>query len=197
MASTITIICPECDKPLKAPPKILGKKIRCKSCGHTFAAKAPPGKAAQAKGKEDEDEEEAGSYGVTPEYLGPRCPDCANAMEEGDIVCLHCGYNTVSRQKPRPRKVRDTTGWDIFVWLLPGILCALLVFAMITAALLYIFLVDMDKLGDNWYFFLGHKMAKMWTCIVLIFFMWIAGKFAFRRLFINYWPPEIEEKWVK
>src|SRR5262245_1003468 len=40
MATTITVTCPECQKQIKAPPEIVGKKIRCKGCEHTFIAKA-------------------------------------------------------------------------------------------------------------------------------------------------------------
>jgi hypothetical protein len=199
MASTITITCPECDKSLKAPPTVIGKKIRCKSCGHTFAAKAPPGKAGKpgAKGAKKDDEEGGGSYGVTKEYLGPRCPDCANAMEEGDIVCLHCGYNTVSRQKARTRKVRDTTAMDVFVWLLPGILCVLLIGALVTVDLIYILSVNEEQFGGAWYDFVGGKALKIWASIITVFCIYLAGKFAVRRLIFNYWPPEIEEKMVK
>jgi hypothetical protein len=197
MASTITIVCPECEKSLKASPQVIGKKIRCKSCGHTFAAQAPQGKAGKSARKADDDDEPAGAYGVTSEYLGPRCPDCANAMEEGDIVCLHCGYNTMTRQKSRARKIREITGFDIFLWLLPGILCALVVIALITADLLYVFLVDYKKIEDEWYGFLGSKGVKMWTSIVVIFFVFLAGSFAVKRLIINNYPPEVEEKWVK
>jgi hypothetical protein len=200
MANTITIICPECEKSLKAPPEIVGKKIRCKGCGHTFAARAPQsgkaaGKAGRRAGKEEE--EEAGAYGMREEYLGPRCPDCANEMQEGEIICLHCGYNTQSRQKLPRRKVRETTGGDIFLWLLPGILCALVVVILITADLLYIFLIDREMFQEAWYDFIGGKGMKIWISIVLIFIMYLAGKFAVKRLIFHNTPPEIEEKLVQ
>ena len=195
MPSTITIICPECEKSLKAPPEVVGKKIRCKGCGHTFAVKAPRGKPAggNARPKEEEEEQE-GAYGITEEYLGPRCPDCANAMEEGAVICLHCGYHTMTRQKARTRKVRDTSGMDVFMWVLPGILCALLVAGLITGDLIYIFTVDAETFGDVWYDFLGGKALKIWISIIVIFFVYLAGKFAVKRLIFNYKPPEVEEK---
>jgi hypothetical protein len=197
MASTITIICPECEKSLKAPATVAGKKIRCKSCGHTFAAKAAGGKPGKKGGKKDDDDEPVGAYGVTAEYLGPRCPDCANAMEEGDIVCLTCGYNTMTRQKARTRKVRDVTGLDVFVWLLPGILCALVVLLLVTAFIVYICTVWEENFEGAWYDFVGSKGTKIWIGVILAFICYIVGKFAFKRLFIYYWPPEIEEKLMK
>src|SRR5262249_42752373 len=38
--ATISITCPECSKQIIAPAEIEGKKIRCKSCGETFVARA-------------------------------------------------------------------------------------------------------------------------------------------------------------
>ena len=51
MATTVTVTCPECKKQLKAPPEIVGKKIRCKGCEHIFVAKADgePAKPARLK----------------------------------------------------------------------------------------------------------------------------------------------------
>src|SRR5205085_6093737 len=37
MAATIVVACPNCQKQLKGPAEIQGKKVRCKSCGHTFS----------------------------------------------------------------------------------------------------------------------------------------------------------------
>src|SRR5262249_59779563 len=85
MAETITIICPECEKSIKAPAEVVGKKIRCKGCGETFTARAPKespkgiktAKDAKAKDKdkpakkkpEGGDEDEGGAYGIKEEYL--------------------------------------------------------------------------------------------------------------------------------
>ena len=38
MPASITIVCPECDKEMKAPADVAGKKIRCKGCGAMFVA---------------------------------------------------------------------------------------------------------------------------------------------------------------
>src|SRR5262249_32615176 len=142
-------------------------------------------------------EEEEGAYGMREEYLGPRCPDCANSMEEGHVVCLHCGYNTVTRQKVRARKVREVTGNDVFAWLLPGILAALGVVVLLTIDMLYIFLIDKEMFEEEWYDFIGGKGMKIWISVVLIFFMFLAGRFAVKRLIFDNTPPEIEEKMVQ
>src|SRR5947209_4142238 len=116
MADTVSVTCPECGKNINMPEEILGRKVRCKGCGESFVARASrpadkkkadkkPEPAKKAAGKTpakkvvEEEEEDSNPYGVTEEYLGPRCPECANPMEEGQVVCLECGYNTQSRHK--------------------------------------------------------------------------------------------------
>jgi hypothetical protein len=228
MAEPLSCDCPECDKTLKVPAEMAGKKVRCKSCGATFVAKgskAAVTKAAPAKDKPkpkakpkpkdeddddapipikeekkpslDEDEEDANPYGVTEEYLGPRCPDCANAMEEGDIVCLHCGYNTQTRERSRTRKVHDTTEMDYFLWWLPGIACVLTIIFLITWDIVYCLKiqdwVDYDDPGAPWYWWIGHFAIKLWMVIISLFFMFYAGKFAVKRLILDNQPPEVEK----
>jgi hypothetical protein len=215
MASTVTITCPECDKTLRAPSEVLGKKIRCKGCGATFSAraaadedddappprpkKAPAAKAVPArpkndkpKAKADDDDDDASGYGVTTEYLGPRCPSCANAMEEEQRICLTCGYDTETRVQSRTRKVRHTSGGDIFLWLLPGILCAILTLGLLTAQLLYIIFIVRETFGDAWYDFIGSLGMKVWTSVVVLFICYYAGKYAIIRLCIDNTPPEVE-----
>ena len=72
-----------------APPETAHTVAAGQQRFNDIPAKKPAAKKPAAKATSGEDEE--GAYGMTEEYLGPRCPNCANAMEEGDIVCLHCG----------------------------------------------------------------------------------------------------------
>src|SRR5437899_3079252 len=127
MADTIDIACSECKKQMKVPADLAGRTIRCKACGHAFVVKAAQtaikaGKAAAPKGavakgaapkggkpkaeaaKPDpkkkvysESEADPNPYEVTELDLTPRCPYCTTELEEGAILCLKCGYNTVTR----------------------------------------------------------------------------------------------------
>src|SRR5262245_43044783 len=93
---------------------------------------APP-KAPPIPVAGDADEAEGKSYGVADTDLTPRCPQCAAEMEsEEAIICLNCGFNLKTREILARRKVKEMTGGDRFLWLLPGILCTLGIIIMIS-----------------------------------------------------------------
>jgi membrane-associated PAP2 superfamily phosphatase len=123
----------------------------------------------------------------------PRCPDCANEMEPDAIVCLTCGYNTRTRMRAHTRRTHETTFWDYFIWLLPGVGCLLAVIGLIVTDVLYC-LKGRDWLGDEtWYgAMLTHKGVMMWLVLITLFIMYPAGKFAVKRLILHFHPPEIE-----
>lgn len=231
MPASITIVCPECDKQMKAPPEVEGKKIRCKGCGAAFVAlvemeeieeieeeapkkkpaspkpepkkEVPPPPASKPEPKKPgkADDEDANPYGMTFEDLSARCPECANLMESEDaIICLYCGFNTLTREKRRTRKVKDVTGWDVFFWLLPGIACAIATVLMIAWIIIHWgplqgwMGLDPERDKESWSILAVALYTKLWTTIPLLFLIYKAGRFAIMRLAINYRPPEIEEK---
>jgi predicted Zn finger-like uncharacterized protein len=209
MATTITVTCPECEKQIQAPAAIAGKKIRCKSCGHVFVARAggeairaappPAGKpAAKAKPPENEDEDDgAKAYGVTDLDLAPRCPHCANEMESAEaIICLHCGYNTQTRERARTRKVHDVTGGEQFLWLLPGILCVLAVLLLIGNMVSSIIYWN-NYVGEGEFAkYKGQAVSccTLWWCLGSIWVGYKATRFAINRLILHPTPPEREEQ---
>jgi DNA-directed RNA polymerase subunit RPC12/RpoP len=215
MPATITVVCPECNKSIQAPADFAGKKVRCKECGHIFhanpapprgaVARAPVGKAAgrpTAASKppvaplvagSDEDED-ANPYQLGDLSVGQhRCPECANEMESPDaVVCLRCGYNTVTRERLALKKVHEITSNDRFMWLLPGIACAGFVGFLLLFDLLYCLLLRPAR-DSGWFIsFLGAGAVKMWLCIFSAFAMFFLGRFAVSRLIYNPEPPEIE-----
>ena len=221
MAATITVTCPECDTTIKASAEVAGKKVRCKSCGGVFVAKPagatksvavksapkPAAKSTPKPAKEeavkatkpaaDEDDENDGkAYGLTETDLTPRCPHCANELESADSkVCLHCGYNTETRQQVKTKKVEDVTSLDVFMWLLPGILCVLGVIGLIVWDFLYCLFIENWVDTDIWWgSMICSGALKFWWCIASVFFMYALGRFAVRRLIFDRVPPEIETK---
>jgi ribosomal protein S27E len=211
---TILIICPECGKQIKAPESVFGKKIRCKFCQAAFVAKPSSGKASSAKpaGKptkppaekpapvkpanDDDDDEDPNPYGMVDVSLAARCPDCANELESEDaVICLTCGYNLRTRMKAKTRKVYDLTLGEHLVWLLPGIACAVAVLTIIGFNIWYLMKID-DLISeeDSWYLYMFRVGGiKLWVVITSLFLIWLAGKFAVKRLILHPKPPEVEK----
>ncbi len=228
MATTISIVCPECGKQVKAPENVLGKKVRCKFCQAAFvassgASKPPAGKSGKpAAGKSgkvtpppkavakpadtkpakkpvmDDDDDDPNPYVMTNVNLAPRCPNCANEMESEDaIICLICGYNTSTREQFQTRKVHALTFGEHFMWLLPGIGCALAVLSALGFDVWYLLKID-DLVGpvekEFFWGILSHGGIKLWVVIMSLFVTYFAGKFAIKRLILHPKPPEVEKK---
>jgi DNA-directed RNA polymerase subunit RPC12/RpoP len=215
---TVLIVCPECSKQIKAPEHVFGKKVRCKFCQAAFVAKPGTGKTAPGKAekkpagkpskapaakpepakpaKPDDDEDDANPYGMVDVDLSARCPNCANEMESEDaIVCLICGYNTLTREQHKTRKTYDNTVGDQVAWLLPGIICVLVIVATLIFDIWYLMKID-DILGneDSWYLSMwSHHGIKTWVIIVSLFIIFFTGRFAIKRLLIHYARPEVEK----
>jgi DNA-directed RNA polymerase subunit M/transcription elongation factor TFIIS len=208
MANLIAFACPDCEKEIKAPAEIEGKKIRCKACGATFtaksqsvkAAKAPkaaPAKPAEPPKKQIDDDLEAdpNPYGVDKLDLTPRCPHCAAEMESEDsVICLSCGYNTSTRMRVESRRIHRTTGGDIFLWLLPGIICAIMVFVMIGfIVFLFVSLGAVLEGNENAWWAFGPRAMKLWGTIFSLFVIFFCARFAIKRLILHPKPPEREK----
>lgn len=191
MADTIEVVCPQCQKQIKAPAEMQGKKVRCKGCGATFAVQAAASKSGAKSASHDEDED-SNPYRLGEETESTaRCPFCAKEMESPEaVLCLHCGYNTRTRQRLQTRTVYETTTADRIMWLLPGIICAALVVVILVADLLYLAWTPDPKSGTAW---LAHGGVKTWGIIISGFIAFFAGKFAFLRLIRNPTPPEKEK----
>ncbi len=212
MASTVVIICPECDKRMNAPENILGKKVRCKSCQAAFVARASsgkppskkpanpaktsPSKPAPAKpSPDDDDEDDKNPYGMIDISLSKRCPECANEMEEEAIICLTCGYNTQTRERHKTLKTYDNTVTDQVSWLIPGIVCVLVIIGTIVFDIWYLMNIE-ALLGDDdsWYKSMwAHGGIKLWVVIVSLFILFFTGRFAIKRLILNFARPEVEK----
>lgn len=242
MASNFVIACPDCSKQVRVSDEHVGKKIRCKGCGHVFPVTAPaadkppapktkaaaPGaqktKAAQSAGPKTkaaaatplkpEDDPNHPDYDPNKYTLEqstdtlPRCPFCAKQMPSTEaIICLSCGYNTVTRQRPDIQQVYAPTATEWFLWLLPGILTVL---AMIGMLVWYLFFWDLIAgwLEDSWFedekgpppTYLGGcspGMFRLYHALLIAFLYVPMIRFAYRRLITNYHPPErkIKEDW--
>ncbi len=214
MATMITS-CPACNKQIKIPAEVAGKKIKCKNCGNIFVATStavrPESPTAQPKPADpetiklvDDDEGDGKPYDVTTLDLTPRCPHCAYELEEeGQVICLHCGYNTETRELGRRRRTKALTGWDWFWWLLPGILNVLIFFLCLSAfantSIKFILNHDAEYAkiaqegGDFVSFYRSmYNCCTLWYVVFCMFCMYWSGKAAIKRLVYNPKPPEEE-----
>jgi DNA-directed RNA polymerase subunit RPC12/RpoP len=206
----ITVVCPECEGKMKASADAEGRKVRCKACGHVFvvprgaaakvaqpASQSPGGQqgpattGARKPRKRDEDEGDGKPYDVTTLNLTPRCPECAADMEEGGIICLTCGYNTMTRERAPRLRTQDLTDVDYFIYRLPGILCFGLAMYFLGGALWWCLYIEGVAKGMDMSW-VAHNGIKLWVVIMCLFGAWHSGKFALRRLILHPKPPEKE-----
>lgn len=177
---------PRKEKPAAAPARKSSPPPKPAPAAAKPAAVKPP--AAQAGGGDDDDEKNP--YGITELDLAPRCPNCASEMEsEEAVVCLYCGYNTLTREWGKTEKVIAHTGGEHFLYLLPGILCAVFILLQITGMLYYCLVLPYDARESFWSF-ADHESMRVWTTIGGLFDIWPLGYFAFNRLVLKPKPPE-------
>jgi DNA-directed RNA polymerase subunit RPC12/RpoP len=201
MGTPLTVTCPQCQQPIKASNELVGKKVRCKGCAHVFVIAAGPAEkprppkpaAAPATAKAPAaavDDEGPDEYAFADHKDAvPRCPHCANEIEADAKICLHCGYNTVSRQRVETKKTFETTAGDRLAWLFPGLLSAFAILVLLGLALIYCLLLPDWLQGGSWDW-LSYNGFKLWFVIMCLFGMYYAGKFAVKRLILNPTPPE-------
>jgi hypothetical protein len=210
MAAMIVITCPECKKQLKGPAELQGKRVRCKACGQVFAvraSKAPAGvkqtdvppaqaKSASAPPKQQKEETEANRYGMTDIVLSPRCPQCAAELESPDaVICLNCGYNSRTRQRMTTIRTYAYTPLDWIFWLAPGIGALIATLAMIGLICFLWIPAGLERAAQGaWW---GHFSVQIYGSFVAGAVIWIAGKYAFRRLVRNPRPPEKFKKGIE
>ena len=219
-----SIACPHCRKQGKGLIELDGKYIRCRSCKKSFlvklsaqakarAAQEGPGVYAfagdeghSAQGEEapipvlpvlDEEEETSNPYGVTDMDERRRCPYCADLMGDDDIICLNCGYNTQTRSHIRIERTYANTPGDVFLWLLPGILCVVGIFLTIGFDLFWWFWLEPYwwKPMDDWTGVASFSLGiRVWEVVFSLFVIWFLGKFAFKRLILHPTPPEAKKE---
>jgi hypothetical protein len=191
-------------KPAPARPAGPAKPVAAKPANPAAPipfADEPPKKKPFA---DDEEHTEAGKaanpYGVVKESDAARCPFCAKELDPPDAkVCLHCGYDLLERKRHVVKKVYQPTAGEYFMHWLPGLLavgsiltCAgVNTWFWMSAKTLLDFLQKDEKnpiTGQpEWY--VQWWCCPMWVSIFSAFFAWRIGKFAVRRLIVN-WRPE-------
>ncbi len=236
MAAILDVICPNCATPLKVPAALAGKKVKCKQCQQVLTVPAevkplgpeyaqrgkptPPAKPAEEKpaayqsaaekrfAQEAEDEaDDKTDYGVIKESDAPRCPHCAKELDPPDAkICLHCGYNTLTRQRKESRKVYDPTFGDWFRHLGPAVVCTLIAAALLTGSTIcwinmsdwlagtFIELDEKDQISGKNKTIIKPWCFSLWIMMMVLWISFKLGKFAFTRFAFHFKPPERVKK---
>lgn len=215
MADPILVTCGDCGKQIKAPPMAAGKKIRCPKCKTILSVPLPeaePVSAGDKKATFDFDREviEAKNpYGVEEVSLAPRCPHCAHDIDPPDArICLNCGYDMEQRGRRESKTVYERTAADFIMWHLPTLGCFLGIAALWGGFVYYHYwlpevvlekknaeLLAQSRWGyfddpPDWSAVIFHWGIEVWLIVIALFFTWRLSRFAFRRLFFEFLPPE-------
>jgi len=197
MAGTLSITCNECKKTMQVPEVLAGKRIRCRGCGATLAVKklvpqatAIPVEKKAATGMDDE-WQKASAYGLERLDDQVRCAFCANDLEDGQIVCLKCGYNMQTRERHGTRILHEQTVGDYVLWHLPSAVCVLIVLACIGfGVIVWTETPDLGELGE---YIQKWRWGAVYTTALLLAIIFWAGRFAVKRIFYHPHPPEFEK----
>jgi hypothetical protein len=187
---------PKAAKPAKSAkpdPKARPDPKAAKKPDPKTAVKAKP--APKSAGHDPDDLDDDGNpYGVTAMDDTPRCPFCAAEMEEGDIICLECGYNTQTRQKTEVKRIFERTGRDWFLWLFPGILSVISLILLLVFDIWYLTRFNSMFENDDWMWWLCYPGIKLWVVIGSLFGMFWSIVFIIKRLVLDPVPPEREKE---
>ncbi len=88
---SIIIKCTSCQKRMKAPERLAGKRVKCK-CGAAIAI--PAADPIELEGVAD-----LSLLAEGESVDGPNCPSCAAVLSLGVVVCVRCGYNLKTGRK--------------------------------------------------------------------------------------------------
>lgn len=155
---------------------------------------AKPVPAAKPKSAADDDDDDV-VYSVKAQDLAPRCPFCAKELDPPEaVICIHCGYNTITRQRATTKKVYETTGQDVFMWILPGILGVIGIILLIVMDVLAYQRIPPWMEANEWDKLVTPGVCVFWVVFPSLFMMYRAGKVAVYRLILHPKPPEREKK---
>jgi hypothetical protein len=199
MPAPAVITCPACKKRFKGKPELGGKKIKCPKCAEPFVVPnedaAPKREKVAASKASNEITFDApvneDAYGVGKVDLWPRCPHCAQEMETKDaVICLNCGFNTMTRQLGQTIKLQGLTRTEHFLYLFSSLMLVALFIAIVILLVYYDVLMTQRLASLKWASWVTHESLRFWTTIVILALLWTIGKFAFDTLALQPVPSQ-------
>ena len=209
MALHPVIVCPECEKKFRSKADVRGKKIKCPFCSELFLVPVgesstaihekeggrpePSTPAGAAESEDGEEAENADPYGLTTLDLAPRCPHCAEEMESAEaVVCLKCGYNTLTREWGKIEKRLGVTAGRHFFHLLPAIICFGILVICVIQAMIRDVLVPYWVAEFQWLNWYDYEGLRVWETLFDLAIIFALGRYIYRRFVVTPLPEEIE-----
>ena len=114
----IRATCGSCNSTFNARDELAGKRVKCPKCKERMVipsgSSAPAATVAAAPARAVDPMEallaEANISAVTPG--GPICPDCAEPVVAGAVICVECGFNMETGKRLRTAKDQDDGAGD-------------------------------------------------------------------------------------
>lgn len=189
---------PDGEKAKTKPPPPLPPEFKKEGAAKSPPPVPPAPAATQKKPYEDDDDDGPANYGLIAEVSSmPRCPFCAKEMSSEEAkICLHCGYNTQTRLRPEVKKVHAHTPADILLWLMPGIICVLVMLGLVIWDIIFCMKVEswvastLQESDGTWVGGLNPGFFKTMMTAVVVVSCFFLGKIAYKRLLVNNRPPE-------
>ena len=140
---------------------------------------------------DDEFDDNPNPYGVKNVDLVPRCPNCTQEMGPHDVICLSCGYNTLTREWGKTEKTMGLTGGRHLLYLLPALGSA--VFGVFSV----LFLIFYGTVAPYWldntmFWWLDSEAMRMWAMVIFLVWIFAAGMFCMKRFIEKPKPDEIQ-----
>ena len=148
---------------------------------------------APSANHDDEDEDE-NPYGMIQVKVAPRCPSCANELISAkDVICVHCGYNLLTREVGETKKLYALTSEEHWAHLAPALLA--LAFAFIELlSILYYCLVLPYHVADSWLsWWLDSEPTRLFYTTINMMLMYWAGNWGLQHVIFKPKPPEREK----
>ena len=202
------IKCPFCKEPIAVPAAKAIKQTKGKpdpkkaqedadAAAAAMLAMTPEEKeAADAKAAEEAREaynaqfDDKAAYDVKTVEMVPRCPNCTEEMGPHDIICLECGYNTLTRDWGKTKKVVALTFERHLKYLAPALGAAgFVVFSVI--GLLYFCVLSPYDTDKTMFEFTNSEAIRMWTAVIFLGWLFGAGTFCIKKFIEKPLPDDI------
>src|ERR1019366_10396623 len=151
---------------------------------------AAEAKVVADKAAADAEFDDKSAYDVKHVALVPRCPNCTAEMGPHDIICLECGYNTLTREWGKTQKTKAITFKQELKYLGPALgAAAFILFSVV--GLLYYTIVSPYDVDKTIFEFTNTEAIRMWSTVIFLGWLFGAGTFCIKKFIEKPKPDEI------